>query len=363
LNGGVFSGGTVYHVFTPVPGGSGGAPVLTATAYAEDGTVLGTSGVSSELRSFSVEASTLVPPGNPFGSMTLELAAGTDGIVLTEHRADGRFAVGVTANCIDPGSFGSASASLGLAPRVTTIGFRGQIGAYAVEDDNLNGPTTLLAVRNEKDTDLDLNVFASGGGTVSLNRSYLLDPMEVKTLNLRDVLQGLLDPDGFRRGALTAEDGGRLEAADTTPESLSGDFFNVNPGESFATGGNLGGNRQTEAFGCRTVTTRFLVGGVFTGGTVVSAYVGLARGDGPDDPPTVVGTVYDEPGTELGTFELKMQSGTHSLRFNAADVIPPGASFGSMRLEFQGTQGNVFTEHSASGLFSVGVPGACVPSP
>lgn len=360
LNGGAFSGGTIYHVFAPVPRAPG---LFTATVYAEDGTELGETSIGSGNRSFSIPASVLVPEGRAFGSLTLEFADGLDGIILAEHRASGRYAVGVTANCIDPGAMGSALEVTEVQPRVTTAGYRALIGAFEVEDDNPNGPTTLIAVRNEKTSPLNLNIFASGGGTVSLNRSYLLDPAEVKTLNLRDVLQGILDPDGFRRGALVAEDDDRFGAADTTPESFSGDFFNVDPGQDFATGGNLGGNRHSDLSYCHVITTRFLLGGVFTGGTIVSAYIGSGQGDGPDDPPTVVGTVYTEPGVEVGTFELKAQSGTHSVRFRAADVVPAGVAFGSIRLEFPGTNASVFTEHRAAGRFSVGVPGTCVPLP
>ena len=365
MNGGAFSGGTVYHVFAPFAGGSGGPEVFTATAYTEDGTALGTSRVDSARQSFSVAASTLVPPGNEFGSMTIEFADGTDGVVLAEHRASGRFAVGMTANCIDPGAMASSLEAPGgpsTAPRVTTASFRGLLAAYEVEDDNPNGATTLIAVRNEKDTELDLHVVGSGA-VVSLNRHYFLSPQEVKTLNLRDVLGGRVDPDGFRRGSLQVEDDDRLDGPDTTPQSLSGDFFQVNPGEDFATGGNMGGNRHFHTVGCRRITTRFMVGGVFSGGTVISAYVLNPRGDDPDDPPTVVGTVYDEPGNEVGTFEIKMHSGPHSLRIRASDVVPAGVPFGSIRLELPETQSFVFTEHSASGRFSVGVPGACVPVP
>ena len=106
LNGGAFSGGTIYHVFAAVPGTPGSGDTFTSTAFAEDGTEVGEVGVHRTYRSFSVPATDLVPAGRAFGSITFELAEGTDGIILTEHRASGRYAVGVTANCIDPGAMG-----------------------------------------------------------------------------------------------------------------------------------------------------------------------------------------------------------------------------------------------------------------
>jgi len=362
LNGGAFSGGTIYHVFAAVPGTPGSGDTFTSTAFAEDGTEVGEVGVHRTYRSFSVPATDLVPAGRAFGSITFEVAEGADGIILTEHRASGRYAVGVTANCIDPGAMGSALEVTSVQPRVTTMGYRGDIGAYEVEADNPNGPTTLIAVRNEKASQLNLNVFGAGN-LVSLNRNYLLEPMQVKTLNLRDVLRGEVDPDGFRRGYLVAEDDDRIGSADPRPESFTGDFFNVDPGQGFATGGNLGGNRHTQFFICGTMTTRFLLGGVFTGGTVLTIYILNPHGDAPTDPPTLVGTVYNEPGTQVGTFELRVPRGANSLRLHVADVVPPGVQFGSLRLDFQSTQGIIFTEHRASGRFSVGVPATCTPAP
>lgn len=364
LGGAAFTGGTTFHVFTPFPGGADSPdPTIIFTSYDESGGFLATARLGSDYRSFSVPASSVVPPSSTFGSVNIEFLEGTDGIVLAEHTAFDRYAVGVTANCLDPGSMGGASRASWLEPRVTTVGYRGQVPAYAVEDGDPNGLTTLVAVRNETGSDLEVSMVAGGGGVVSLNRDYGLDAHEVKTVNLRDVLAGTVDPDGYRRGGLAVDVPDRFGSEDLFPESWSGDFFHVDPGENYATGGNLGGNRHAESFDCPVVTTRFLNGGGFTGGTVVSAYVGRANGDDPEDEPTVVGTVYDEPGAEVGTFELKMPSGSHSLRFDAEDVVPAGVAFGSLRLEFQRTRASVFTEHRASGRFSVGVPGTCAPSP
>ena len=189
--------------------------------------------------------------------------------------------------------------------------------------------------------------------------SFALGPEQVRTRNLRDVPGILPDSDGRARGLVF------FIATSPAPElgevALGGDFFEVEPGENFASGSLLSrlGSSGDLAL-CRTWETRYLQGGPFTGGTRLTFLVDVPGGPDCDlDPPTVTGQVYDEVGTLLGAFEIC--SAVHTFAVPMAQLLPPGASpFGAVEVEFPSTVGLLATQFRARGRFSVGMQGLCL---
>ncbi|MEO1370095.1 MAG: hypothetical protein AAFX50_23175, partial [Acidobacteriota bacterium] len=177
-------------------------------------------------------------------------------------------------------------------------------------------------------------------------------PKETWVLNLRTVVVNSADADGFIRGWA------RIFA----PGNISADYFQFNPGQDFATGGvpvDIDGGEF-----CETVKSRFLVGGTFDGGTLITFMQDQALGSDPmNDPPSITGTVYLEDATPAGTFEIFTDRLT--LEVNAEDQLMPGVNFGSMDVVFQNnfTGGFAFTEYKANNRFSVGLKSICLDAP
>ena len=82
------------------------------------------------------------------------------------------------------------------------------------------------------------------------------------------------------------------------------------------------------------------------------------RGAADEDPPTLVGTVYDEAGEIINTFELRTDEWYFSIE---ATDLALGGAFGAIEMTIASVFGGGFvtTEHSAFGKFSVGVNGIC----
>ena len=221
---------------------------------------------------------------------------------------------------------------------------------FVVDTGNPGGTTTLLAVRNETETggvaEILVEFFDAAFAefhTVDLD----LTPDAVQTFNLRDQ-PGL--PGGIARGfaRVTPGDG----------DLISVDYFVVNPGENFATGG-LGIDFIEEQ--CAFWKTRILVGGPFTGGTRLTFLVNGPRGSDPMvDPPTVSGLVYDEAGVAAGSFEIFPDDWVFEV--DVADLIAPATSlFGAIELMIDSIVGNgyLIVEIGAAGRYSVGFSGVC----
>lgn len=243
---------------------------------------------------------------------------------------------------------------------------------YEVEPGDPQGKTTLWAVRNLLAFPLDLTVqyYAEDGSMAVKAEFFDLAVDATVTRNLRDVAG--IPAEGWV--LLTATLDGSPSAF--VPEAIQGDFFWLEPGDAFASGGGLLRDHVTEmAAGlwtytgrdlCRKAETRLFNGGAFSGGT---DFVFFAKWDPSAGytGPLAVGSMYDETGTFLGTCSLGgpgTSTGTFSTQVNSALLAvacPALPTFGTIRWEFAaGVVGHVTAAHRASGLYSVSVPGSCI---
>lgn len=224
---------------------------------------------------------------------------------------------------------------------------------FAVDPGNPVGTTTLLSVRNEA-TVGDANVLVEFLDD-SLNEFHevalVLEPRQLQSFNLRDQ-PNLPPPIGLSTGLVrVTADPGQLVSVDT---------FRVVPNEDFATGG-LAIDLAVEE--CSDWRGRILVGGAFTGGTVLRFFINGPQGADAADPPTITGTVYDEAGTMINPFTVRTDAWT--LDLDAGQLFAGEQLFGTVELVIQGTEGggHLTVEHSAEGRYSVSVPGVCLVPP
>jgi len=217
------------------------------------------------------------------------------------------------------------------------------------------GTTTLWAVRNADTSSTTISVtYLDEFLDIFATRSYALGPTEVRTVNLRDV-PGLppAASDGISRGTVII----------TGPAGadLSGDFFQVDPAGNFATGDRL--VDVTEPYLCDLWDIRYLQGGIFTGGTVLTMLLNQVGAMGPGEDPQVVMEFRDETGAFVATIEVSTIVNVLELPLSIlTELIPTAPPFGSVEILFPpATMGGfVAGIYSADGRFSIGMEGTCL---
>ena len=214
---------------------------------------------------------------------------------------------------------------------------------YRVDREAPFGETTLFALRNvESAPTLVAAQFFSVGSSLLAERSYQLEPREVVTVNLRDV-------PGLERGyALLTSFGG---------SKLAGDFFQVNPGQNFATGGLLVETEPSFGHLCRLWDIRFIEGGGFSGGTEFVVWVRNAPGFSSNDPVLVRMAYFDEAGEPAGMIHVR--SSAHA--FTLDTDFPWDVDFGAVEILFTPESGGglVSGVYSAEDRYSVSIDGTC----
>lgn len=225
---------------------------------------------------------------------------------------------------------------------------------FVVDPGNLAGTTTLLSVRNDAPAG-DANVlveFLDDALNEFHEVALVLEPRQLQSFNLRDQ-PNLPSEIGLTNGLVrVTADPGQLISVDT---------FRVVPGEDFATG-DLGIDLSVEE--CTDWRGRILVGGPFTGGTILSFFINGPQGaDTINDPPTIVGTPYTEAGEALAPFMVWTDEWV--LDVDAGQIFVGEQLFGTVELVIDGTQGggHLTVRHSAEGRYSVTVPGVCLVPP
>ncbi len=229
---------------------------------------------------------------------------------------------------------------------------------FLVDTLDPGGDTTLLGIRNEHNTAQDVSIQYLPTDSLSslTTQTRNLDPKEVWTINLRDALSGqAADVDGFIRGWA------RVLSNDPT----SVDYFQATPSDAFAFG-ELPIDIDAGEF-CEMYKVRFLIGGGFSGGTVITFMLDLPLGGNSTiDPPSVTGTVYDENGNMINNFSIWTDD--FSFQLNASALVNAGTNFGSLDIRFENIDngfsgGAASVSHDASGIFSVGLKGFCLDAP
>lgn len=229
---------------------------------------------------------------------------------------------------------------------------------FEVDRRDPNGASTLFAVRNETDRELPVRILYLTviGAAEQHVEEITLGPYATRTVNLRDVPGLATDADGIARGLVVL---GTVGTAKDSSDLLSGDFFVVDPTTGHATGNTLL-NMSLDDSGnefCAEWGTRYMRGGGFDGSSVFRFVVDVPAGGQEMDPPTAVGTVYDEAGTAVQSFEIRTDSYTFELE--SADLVPESAPFGSLSIRFPDTRGALLVEHSGFETLSIAFKAAC----
>ena len=235
---------------------------------------------------------------------------------------------------------------------------------YLVDTTNASGTTTLFAVRNEGAATVNLQFSYFEVGTPQIpqdlpaaNTDITLAPRQVKTVNIRDVPVAV-DNDGFARGFVVVEstDPGVL---------LQGDYFQVTPGDGFATGDRLlnidPGSQDNDL--CRRVHSRYLNGQIpFDSGTQFFVWINTDRAPDPSET-LITYSVYDEAGNTF-VEGVDLPVGTVAFLVSASSLITIGPligpEFGVIEFNFGTTEGYVTAVMSASNLYSVGIEAVCL---
>lgn len=213
--------------------------------------------------------------------------------------------------------------------------------------------TTLIGLQNTSlvgSTNVSIQYFDAFGNNVATETGIVVGGAGVYTRNLRDVAGLPTEADGYKRGFAIVSASG----------PLSGDYFQVDPVNAFASGSRLVDQRDR----CFVYGVRFLAGGAFTGGTQFHLYVDSPLGIAPTDPPTASFTISAEDGTLFGDVAVRTDRNTNT--FSIGDILNAlpgsiGPVFGSTIVAISASAGYglLDVEYSADGLYSVGVPASC----
>lgn len=221
---------------------------------------------------------------------------------------------------------------------------------YEADSVSSVGRTTAFSVRNNtaEPVPVAFTYFEPSDGASALAEQVVLQPREVRSVNLRDLPNLPVDEKGFRRGFVVAEAIGNLVLPDNV---ISGDYFVVDPSQSAASGGKL---LDTDAAECQKWGHRFFSGGGFDGGLEIS-FLAL---DVPGTRVQLLGDVYDEDGTAVATIEVESTERVFSVGDDDLDLP---ISAGTIEWTFQdGARGTVMSTLTAGGVYSVGVEAACI---
>lgn len=225
------------------------------------------------------------------------------------------------------------------------------VPSYAVDTGSTTGVTTLYALRNLNPTTTELTItYQDKLGTLLRQEPRSLLPEETLTLNLRDVAGLSPGPDGFKRGLI------HINAT----QDLTGDFFQVDVDNDFATGERL--IQATDL--CTTGETRFLD---FGSGTQLALLIADPNGGDPTaNTPSFSVRIVDEAGATDGVLDCYTDQQLLELDASLFTSLP----FGTLAFDFtDGEEGYVYAAYSADGQFSVGLgwdcdtPPSAAPSP
>lgn len=229
---------------------------------------------------------------------------------------------------------------------------------FEVDRRSRHGVTTLFAVRNETSRELPVRILylTNLDASAQAMQEVTIPGHAVHSVNLRDV-EGLLpDDDGIARGLVVL---GVIDGWQDDTDYLSGDFLYIDPRTGFSTGNtlvNVSVSDPQNEF-CAGWGTRFFNGGDLDARTDLTFTVDIPGGTSPIDQPTAVGTVYDEQGTPIQSFELRTD--LHTFNLPASALAPADLANGTISFRFLGTEGIVLLEHSEKDRVALGMKAVC----
>lgn len=222
---------------------------------------------------------------------------------------------------------------------------------FEVDTNNEEGTTTFFAVSNVSYQTVDVAVRYQALDGTELRQDFVrLGALETLVRNVRFVGGLPADPDGFARGFIVV-----LQNSVMGTSLLVGDYFQVDPGNAFATGQRMASLDDL----CIVNQVRFLD---FGSGTELRLLINEPQGSDPArDPASVVVYPNLQDGTVLQPTDIYTDD--YAFEVSASDFTT--SAFGTLLFEFSNSSGGlVYAEYSAFGQFSVGLNGACtVPSP
>ncbi len=232
---------------------------------------------------------------------------------------------------------GIESSTLSALADLIVPGFEVEVGAP-------QGPTTLFAVRNTSDSDLDVEVaYHSEQVTETALRTDLLDigAQETATVDVATDLTDLVVTGGFATGLILITESGASSG------NLEGDFFRLDTGNAFASGDRL---VRPEDF-CQRQEIRFVD---FGSGSELRILADNPQGA---DRPSFTYIAYDEQADMVADGELFTSS--HLTTIDVSDLGIEDA-FGTVLFDFSNSGGGwISAKYSAFGLFSVELNSAC----
>jgi len=229
---------------------------------------------------------------------------------------------------------------------------------FEVDRRSKHGVTTLFAVRNETARELPVRILylTNLDASAQVVEEVRIPGHAVHTVNLRDVEGLQADDDGIARGLVIL---GVIDGWQDDSDYLSGDFLFIDPHTGFSTGNtlvNVSVSDPQNEF-CAGWGTRFFNGGTLGARTDLTFTVDIPGGAHPIDRPTAIGTVYDEQGTPVQSFELRTD--LHTFHLPASSLVPADLPNGTISLRFLGTEGVVLLEHSETNRIALGMKAVC----
>jgi hypothetical protein len=229
---------------------------------------------------------------------------------------------------------------------------------YEVDRKNPNGATTLFAIHNETGREQPVRILylTAVGAEEQKVQEIRLAPHASRTINVRDVRGLEVDADGKARGLVIL---GVIGGVGDSSDLLSGDFFFIDSATGYATGNTLLNTSLDDSGNelCAEWGTRFLRGGAFGGASRFRFVVDVPGGSQEIDPPTAVGTIYDEAGRAVRSFELR--TNLYTFELTSDELIPADTPFGSLSVRFAETRGALLVEHSGFETLSIAFKAAC----
>ena len=238
-----------------------------------------------------------------------------------------------------------------------TFGSKLLLPLYIVDTTSSTGPTTFYAIRNEstETVDVEIKYYETNQPQTPQRLDTLsLGGKAIDTIDVRSVANLAVDPDGFARGYIVFE-------AEDGEAPLSGDYFQINNAENFASGNRLV-NIDPTSRGydlCTRFSMRFLDSVLaFDSGTVYSVWFEAT------EPHSGIAFAYSVYNLAGGDSLLDFVHNRAAVAFEVpASILRVDVEdeFGAIEFEFPiGTVGHISAVLSALGRLSVGFEATCL---
>jgi uncharacterized repeat protein (TIGR01451 family) len=343
LNSSSFAGDTEFVFFVPDNRG-GSTPVATGKVYNEAGDFVQTISVESSEEAFHRTTEDLLASA---GAIEWTFRDGLDGNVSTIHRGEGN-AVAIPGVCRRP----PADQPLGDEKPLL-------LPYFSVDRSNPDGATTLFAVRNRTDREVQVRYeYFSSDDTLQFGESKPLAGHATRTVNLRDIPGPTT---GFVRITAVPDP----SAPERLEQILSGDYIRLAPvplrsHPDLAAGSALIDTdpQRSPRQLCHRWDVRFIKNARSSRETFFAFFL-----DEPTSGPVATGKVFRKDGTLLTTISLDAPPGPLvAFEKSAADL---GLDSGEGSIEWDlGPLGHVATLFKSGGSFgTILVPGVCRDTP